>query len=86
MSILVAVGRILVNAAGELLVDAANRAVSAAQERLRKKPPTEVPPPIGRDKYTAGLFDGIDRERARQLQQRQTELARQQLDERSDEK
>jgi hypothetical protein len=86
MSIAGAIGKLLVTAAGEVLLDVAKRAVTAAQARLRPKPPVEVPPPIGRDRYTAGMFDGIERERTRQLEQRMTEHARQQLDERSDEK
>jgi hypothetical protein len=86
MSIAGAVAKVLITAAGEVLLDVAKRAVDAAKDRLRPKPPTEVPPPIGRDRFTAGLFNGIERERARQLEQRMTDHARQQLDERSDEK
>jgi hypothetical protein len=87
MSIAGAVAKLFVEAAGEVLVDVAKRALTSAKQRLtQQKPAIVVHPPIGKDRFVAGLFDGIDRERARQLQERQTELARQQLDERSDEK
>jgi hypothetical protein len=87
MSIAGAVAKLFVQAAGEVLADVAKRALTAAKDRLTKrKPPIVVPPPIGKDRFVAGMFDGIERERARQLEQRMTEHARQQLDERSDEK
>jgi hypothetical protein len=86
MSIVGAAAKLFAQAAGAVLADVAKRAVSAAQERLRRKRPVEVPPPIGKDRFVAGMFGGIDRERSRQLEQRMTEHARQQLDERSDEK
>lgn len=81
MSIAGTMAKILVTAAGEVLLDVAKRAVSAAKTRLRPRPPVEVPPPIGRDRYTAGMLNGIERERARQLarqlEQQLTEAARQ---------
>jgi hypothetical protein len=80
MSIVGVVGKILLNAAGQLLVDAANRAVSKAQERLNPKPPTEVPPPIGHDKYIEGWLDGIDRERSQALGDSMTKRARKHLE------
>jgi hypothetical protein len=78
-----AAGQLAVQVVTDLLDRAAKR-VTAVQERKEK--PAAAQAPIGSDKYTTGLLDGIQHERARQLEQRMTELARKQLDERSDEK
>jgi hypothetical protein len=87
MSIAGALAKVLITGAGEVLLDVAKRAVGAAQTRLRPDPiAPPVPPPIGSDRYVAGMLDGIERERARQLEQRMAEHAHQRLDERSDEK
>ncbi len=59
---------------------ATKRLVQAAKESVRPKAPSiVVPPPIREDRYTRGLFDGIDRERGKRLEQEMTERARKRL-------
>ena len=84
MTPLVAVGKILLSAAAEVLVDLTKRATSAAKDRLRRTP-VDAPPPISADKHLDGMLDGIDRERSRALSDEMTERARKQLDNGSDE-
>jgi hypothetical protein len=69
---------------GLVPVARATKRLVNAWDETEPPAPAEPPKPIGHGDYTDGLFDAAERRRSKQLGEQQTERARRQLDDGSD--